>query len=135
VRSLQLVYRRRPRPKPYIRAKPEPNSPYQVTAKHIMRWVAELSRELSLEEVAEITGCTVYDGDKNLLICKDRILPKTAALVKHIMGGIRIGRTRKPRKWEQIIQDYITRYESLRLLSQYVSGLARRGRAPAPTAR
>lgn len=135
MRELQIVYRRKPRPKAYLRAKPEPSSPYQRTAKHIMKWLAELSGELSLEEVAMITGCQIYDRDRNLLLCGGEPMPKTAALVKHYMRGLRIGRTRKPRKWEQIIQDYIKRYESLRLLSSLVAVQARREQPPAPTAR
>lgn len=135
MRELQIVFRRKPRPKAYLRAKPEPDSPYQRTAKHIMKWLAELSGELSLEEVAGITGCQVYDEERNLLLCDGEVMPKTAALVKHYMGGLRIGRARKPRKWEQIIQEYIRRYESLRLLSSLVTARARRGQSPAPTAR
>ena len=135
MRMLQLVYRRRPRPKPYLRLKPEPSSPYQNTAKQIMRWIAELSGELSLDEVALVTGCTVYDRDRNLLLCNGRVLPKTAALVKHYMEGLRIGRTGKTRKWERVVEEYLTRYESLRLLSQALSGRARTGLSPSPRAR
>ena len=120
--EFQLVFRKKPYYKPYIRKKPEPKSPRQRIAQQMMKKIAEMSKNMTLEEVARLVGGEIYDREKNLLLVDGQIIPKTAALVKYYMKGTYIGRARKPKKWEILMTEYILRhYKSITLLEKILS--------------
>jgi len=114
----QLVFRKKPRYRPYIRLKPESRSPNQLIARELMRIATTLSSKMGLEEIAYLVGGKVYDRERNLIEVDGEVLPKTAALVRYLMKNRYIGRTRKPRKWEIHLSQYISLSLFERILSE-----------------
>lgn len=124
----QLVFRRRPRPHPYIRLKPVSRSPRQAVVREYMRMVARLSSRLSLDEVAALVGGEVYDRRQGLVAVNGEVLPKTAWLVRYFMKGLSVGRTARPRKWETVLQKHLSIQMLSSMLQQSTSASTDRAR-------
>jgi len=88
-RPIQLVFRQKPRPLVYFRAKPR--TAYDPT-------VNQIRSRLRFAELARKARGRKFTGK----------LPPAAEMVKQ-MKGERFGRTERPRKWEIILAEYLRR--------------------------
>jgi len=88
-RPIQLVFRQKPRPLVYFRAKPR--TAYDPT-------VNQIRSRLRFAELARKARGRRFTGE----------LPPAAEMVKQ-MKGERFGRTERPRKWEIILAEYLRR--------------------------
>jgi len=88
-KPIQLVFRRKPRPLIYFRAKPR--TAYDPT-------VNQIKSRLRFAELARKARGRKFTGE----------LPPAAEMVKQ-MKGERFGRAERPRKWEVILAEYLRR--------------------------
>jgi len=88
-RPIQLVFRQKPRPIAFLRAKPR--TAYEPT-------VNQVKSRLRFAELAKKAKGRKFTGE----------LPPAAEMVKQ-MKGERFGRTERPRKWEVILAEYLRR--------------------------
>ena len=88
-KPIQLVFRQKPRPLMYFRAKPR--TAYDPT-------VNQIKSRLRFAELARKARGKKFTGE----------LPPAAEMVRQ-MKGERFGRTEKPRKWEIILAEYLRR--------------------------
>jgi len=88
-KPIQLVFRQKPRPLIYFRAKPR--TAYEPT-------VNQVKSRLRFAELAKKAKGRKFTGE----------LPPAAEMVKQ-MKGERFGRTERPRKWEVILAEYLRR--------------------------
>ena len=88
-KPIQLVFRQKPRPLVFLRAKPK--TAYDPT-------VNQIRSRLRFAELARKARGRKFTGE----------LPPAAEMVKQ-MKGERFGRTERPRKWEVILAEYLRR--------------------------
>ena len=88
-KPIQLVFRQKPRPITFLRAKPR--TAYDPT-------VNQIRARLRFAELARKARGRKFTGE----------LPPAAEMVKQ-MKGERFGRTERPRKWEVILAEYLRR--------------------------
>lgn len=88
-KPIQLVFRQKPRPLAYFRAKPR--TAYDPT-------INQIKSRLRFAELAKRARGRKFTGE----------LPPAAEMVKQ-MKGEKFGRTEKPRKWEIILAETLRR--------------------------
>ncbi|MCD6131263.1 MAG: hypothetical protein J7J61_04065 [Candidatus Hydrothermae bacterium] len=88
-KPIQLVFRQKPRPLVFLRAKPK--TAYDPT-------VNQIRSRLRFAELARKARGRKFTGE----------LPPAAEMVKQ-MKGERFGQTERPRKWEVILAEYLRR--------------------------